>query len=102
MVKIKGETKLQKEKRKKKEMDEDLDYLRMVDLPAGQGQKYVADYEKDKADKIQKHEDEVKSSLEYKKEQYFGYRTDLAEYGFNELYKLELPERWEYYCIPTD
>lgn len=97
-------TKLETYQKKKKEMAEDLEYLRQVDVPASQGggRKFVTDTIKEE-ERIKKEKgNRVKNYLESRKAQVFGYRDRLADYAFHEILKQLFPASWEYYCIPTD
>lgn len=89
---------------KKKELAEDLDYLRQVELPEieGGGSKFVHDERIEGEKKEKEVADQIKNYLESRKSQQFGYRDRLANYAFTEITKQLFPADWEYYCIPTD
>lgn len=95
----KYKSKLDKEKAKKKEMAEDLEYLRQVDAGPDKGRKFVAEYEEEKKKKEQKEVDDAKGGLEGTGRA--EYKTRLAIYGAKKLEQLGFPEGWEYYCIST-
>lgn len=90
-------------KDKAKEANEDIEYLRQVDLPEseGGGRKFVADYETEKIKSKKKKKDAIASSLESKRAR-VSYRTQLAEYGLMLLIGADFPDGWEYYTLPTD
>lgn len=96
----KSETKRQKEKRKKKEMQEDLDYLKQVDKPGGR--KFVVDKLKDDEKKEKDVQDTIKNYLETSSQARFTYRAKLNDYALSRLEQLDYPDGWEFYSIPTD
>lgn len=96
-VKRKGETKLEKETRKKREMSEDLDYLRQVENRGGK--KFVIDEIEEGRKKEQDAEDQVKTYLQGKGA--FSYRKTLANHALNKIHNLDLGDKWEYDVIPT-
>lgn len=100
MASKKGETKLQKTKRKKKELAEDLDYLKEVDKP--KGREFVVDKLKDEEAVEKKQQDDIKNYLDSSLQANFTYRRKLAEYALNKLEALEIDPTWEYYAVPTD
>jgi len=100
-MRIKG-TKLQINEAKKKELAEDIEYLRQVDLPESQGggSKFVRDTRKEEKKEEQKKEDDAKTYLGAR-EARIGYRRRLADYGYKRIQEQFFPEDWEYYCIAT-
>jgi len=82
-------------------MDEDLDYLRQVDLPEsmGGGQKFVTDKIKDEEEKEKEIKDAVANSMDGGQANYL---IRLAAYGQAGLEMLDWPEGWERYCLATD
>lgn len=85
---------------KKKEIDEDAEHLRQVDLPGG------ADYFKQHEDSVVKEtkemESNVLSTLQNKSKHVFAYRRGLVKYAESQIDDVDLPEGWEISVIPTD
>ena len=94
-------SKLDKIEKKKKELGEDLDYLRNVDLPEsmGGGRKFVVDKIEDEADKEKKIKDAVADTMQSHR---ITYHSRLAAYGQAGLETLDWPVGWERYCMATD
>jgi hypothetical protein len=95
------DTKLETERKKKKELAEDLDYLRQVELPKsmGGGSKYVVDKIKEEEAIDKANIDKIASDLQSKAR--FGYGEKLAAYGQTRLILIDWPEGWEYYMLAT-
>lgn len=98
----KYKSKKDKEEKKKKEMAEDLEYLRQVDLPEreGGGRKYVEEYEKERIKEEKDFADTAKTLVQGSGP--ITYRSRLAEYGQKKLDGVGFPDTWEYYFVPTD
>lgn len=101
MIKKKGESKLELRKRKIKEADEDMDYLRQVDLPAGLGggSKFVADTIKEEEQQKKSDEAGIENYLEGKGR--LTYLSALCDYALQKIYRDNFPEDWNYYVLPT-
>lgn len=90
-----------KVKDKKRQAQEDAEYLRMVDLPEhqGGGAKFVKDYEDEKKRKEKKEVDSVKNSIF---EKGIGtYLTRLAKHGNSLLDDVDFEKGWEAEFVPT-
>lgn len=100
MAKKKYKSKHDKEKQKKRELEESLDYLKEVEKPGGR--EFVID--KLKADEAEEKqaEDDIKNYLESSSKANFEYRSKLANYAQTKLEELDFPPNWEHYAIPTD
>jgi len=94
----KYKSKLDKEKKKKREMDEDLDYLKQVEKPGGR--KFVVDKIKDEEQKEKDRIANIASGLQ--SDAKVTYHTRLAAYGQAGLETLDWPTGWEGYCFPTN
>lgn len=94
----KAKTKIELEQEKKKELAEDEHYLEQVDK---HGPKIVEKYERERAKEVKEKEDAIKTDLETKKDRRFTYLKALAKHGQEGLGKIEFPDGWEYYALPT-
>ena len=92
-------TKLAKEKSKKREMEEDLDYFKEVDRP--DGWKFVGQYEKAKDDAGKTIVADEKTLLQMYQGRKISYRTLLAKFGQEALARIEFPKGWEVTCLAT-
>lgn len=97
-------TKKNLDEKKKRELAEEEEYLRQVDVPDSQGggRKYVADKIKEEQKEIQDVSDTINNKLESLQHRPFSYRSALAEYGNKLLEKADLGSGWSYMVIPTD
>jgi len=93
-------TRLEQERAKKKELGELDDYYQAVDKP--DGWKFVHKDRLREKKKTKRRTDDEKTLLEYRKGQRFTYRRKLAEYGQAGLDKIDWPQGWESFCLPTD
>lgn len=86
---------------KKRELEEDLDYLRQVDAPEGMGggRRFVEQYEKDKQKKEGEGVDKAKNYIENKG--YTTYKTRISSYGNERLKTADLDSKWECTFVPT-
>lgn len=94
-------SKQDKKEKKKVELNENLEYLRQVEVPESQGggRKFVVDRIKED-ESLEKHaRDDIASNLQSHKS---TYHIRLASYGQSLLDVLDWPEGWEYYCIGTN
>lgn len=98
----KYKSKQDKKEKKKKELNQDLEYLRQVDVPDAQGggRKFVIDKIEEEKKEQKKITDAVKNVLD--PDAMFSYRRRLAEYGFTRLEEIDFPEGWLYFTHPTD
>ena len=96
---LKGQTKLEKERQKKREMVEDEEYLKEVDKSGGW--KFVQQTEKAKEKKEQTEEAEVLTDLERKKSLRFSYIRELAGFLQAGVDKIDWDGGWEVTAIPT-
>lgn len=94
-------SKLDKEEKKKKEMAEDLEYLRNVEVPESQGggRKFVVEKIEEEEGTDQKVKDAIASSMQSHRT---TYHIRLAAYGQAGLETLDWPKEWDRYCMPTD
>lgn len=91
-------TKLEEIKLKKRELEENEDYLKEVDQT--DGPKFVAQYETDKKEKEDKVSDTVKNQISDTGP--VTYRTRLAEYWQKEMNKLDFRQGDEGYVVSTN
>lgn len=97
----KGETKIEREVRKKRELAEEVEDLRQTDLPDDVGRKYVVEKIEEGRTLEDNHKSVVMSDLQAKAGYALTYRQKLALYGEGLLDKIEWDEGWEHYCLPT-
>jgi len=90
---------LDKEKSKKRELEESVDYFKEVDKSAEGGRKFVVDKIKEE----EKKEKDIKDAVASYMQSHQGtYHQQLASYGQKGLEKLDWPDGWERYCLATD
>ena len=102
MAAKKSETALQERDRKKKELAEDLDYLRQVELPRSQGggKTFIHDTRLAEKEEVKKRTEDAQNSLDGQAKLTYGKR--LADYGFNRLQEVGFDKGWQYYCLFTN
>lgn len=94
-------SKLDKEQKKKKELNETMDDLNYVDKASDEaGRKFTVDKLKEEEKKEQNIKDAVASIMQGKSDNV--YLSRLAEYGQVKLNELDWPVGWEYYCLATN
>lgn len=100
----KSKSKLETYKEKKKEMEEDLEYLRQVEVSESQGggAKYVGEKIEEEQKKEQNQEDDWKTYLQNKSRRTNTYIQRLTDYGNKKLYQSDLDEQWVGSFIATD
>ena len=99
---MKYKHKLDKQQKKKKELDESEDYLKQIERSDSEGgRKFVVDKIKEEEKEKKDKSDTVKSVLESKKQRHVSYRYDLAKYG-NWLLEEQETKGWHQEFVPTD
>lgn len=97
-------TKKQRSDSKKKELAENLEYLRQVEVHESQGggRKFVHDTRQEEKKEDQKQEDTAKNNLESRIDAKFSYRRQLAEYALKRIMNQDPDSDWDIFCVPTD
>ena len=99
----KSKTKLNLEEEKKKEMGENLDYLKQIEnAPGAEAERKIVIDELKEKERVEKNtRDTVASVLQSSQQSRFTYKERLSGYGQAGLEAIEWPEGWERYCLAT-
>jgi len=103
MAKKKYTSELDKSKKKKKEAEEGLEYLRQVELPESQGggRKFISDYLTEEQRKEQEANDAYASVMQAYQQRRFGYKERLVKYAQDKAIEL-VPDRWTIWIVQTN